>query len=126
MEYWKSTPYLLSFMDRYKLSDRVRATVEADPRGSVAQLIRHLPSLQLDYEAMERRQLLGGGNGRMRALLRDIEESHLHRLLWLPPSISEYTLGRDFEACTTCHEAIGVFVVGDGAEGHCSHGELHR
>ena len=32
MEYWKSTPYLLSFMDNYRLSDRLRATVERSNR----------------------------------------------------------------------------------------------
>ena len=33
MEYWKSTPYLLSFMDRYQLSERVLATVQKELMG---------------------------------------------------------------------------------------------
>lgn len=39
MEYWKSAPYLLSFMDRYKLSERVRDKIESEPNGKVAELV---------------------------------------------------------------------------------------
>ena len=97
MEYWKSTPYLLSFMDRYKLSDRVRAAVEAEPSGAVAQLIRSGHGLQMEREVVEQRRSVAGGNSRMRAFLDDLDESHLHGLLWLPPSLPEHTLGADFE-----------------------------
>ena len=47
MEYWKSTPYLLSFMDRYQLSERVLAAVQKEPDGAAAQLIRRSSGLQL-------------------------------------------------------------------------------
>lgn len=33
----------------------------------------------------------------MRALLNDLSESHLHNLLWLPPSLPEYSLATEFE-----------------------------
>ncbi len=97
MEYWKSSPYLLSFMDRYKLSNRIRHDVEADPVGKVAQFIRGNQKLQLPSRSMERRNPVDGGNGRMRWLLDDLRDSRLHGLLWLPPSLPEHTLGRDFE-----------------------------
>ncbi len=97
MEYWKSTPYLLSFMDRYQLSDRVRAAVEKEPNGAVAQLIQRSSGLQLPRQVAAQRGSVNGGNGRMRAFLRDLADSHLHGLLWLPPSLPAYTLGPDFE-----------------------------
>ena len=97
MEYWKSTPYLLSFMDRYRLSERLQARVESEPNGAVAQLIRHGSGLQVERRDVNSRRPVAGGNGRMRALLRDLSESHLHQLLWLPPSLPEYPLGRAFE-----------------------------
>ena len=97
MEYWKSTPYLLSFMDRYRLSERLRARVESEPNGAVAQLIRRGSGLQMERRDVEDRRSIAGGNGRMRALLRDLSENHLHDLLWLPPSLPEYPLGREFE-----------------------------
>ena len=97
MEYWKSTPYLLSFMDNYRLSDRLRATVEVESNGAAAQLVSRVTGLQVDRRAMEERRDIGGGNGRMRRLLADIEDGHLFELLWLPPSLPLYTLGSDFE-----------------------------
>ena len=97
MEYWKSTPYLLSFMDRYKLSQSVRDNIEREPNGKVAQLIRHSRGLQIHRKSVEQRRSIPGGNGRMRALLRDLVDSRLHRALWMPPSLPEHILGRDFE-----------------------------
>ena len=97
MEYWKSTPYLLSFMDRYMLSERLRERVESEPNGDVAQLIRRGFGLQMERRDVEYRRTITGGNGRMRSLLQDISENHLHDLLWLPPSLPEYPLGRAFE-----------------------------
>ena len=96
-EYWKSAPYLLSFMDRYRLADRVRAAVEKEPRGEIARLIRNNPRLQLRRNQVEQRRSIPGGNGRMRAFLRDLANSRLHSLLWLPPSLPAHRLGRDFE-----------------------------
>ena len=97
MEYWKSTPYLLSFMDRYRLSERLRTAVETESNGAAAQLVRRGNRLQVERRALEERQEVEGGNGRMRALLGDLEDSHLYELLWLPPSLPLHTLGRDFE-----------------------------
>ena len=97
MEYWKSAPYLLSFMDRYQLADRVRAAVRNDPNGPAGQIIRRSSSLQLQHRAVEQRRTLAGGNGRMRAFLRDLTDSHLHELLWLPPALPTHSLGRGFE-----------------------------
>ena len=81
MEYWESAPYLLSFMDRYKLSDRVKAAVEADLNGTVAQLVRTSPTLRLPKQKLEQRLGIDGANGRMRALLDDLDESQLTKLL---------------------------------------------
>ena len=97
MEYWKSTPYLLSFMERYRMSERLRARVESDPDGAVAQLVRRTSGLQVERREVEDRRPVAGGNGRMRALLRDLSDSNLYDLLWLPPSLPEYALGRQFE-----------------------------
>ena len=96
-EYWKSTPYLLSFMEQYRLAARVKEAVEEDPAGPVAELIRNNPNLQLNRDATADRQEVPGGNGRMRAFLNDLQDAGLHRLLWLPPSLPAYKLGPDFE-----------------------------
>ena len=105
-EYWKSAPYLLSFMDRYRLSDSVRSAVEKESNGEIAKLIRDNPRLQIRRNRVEERRSIPGGNGRMRALLRDLTNSRLHRLLWLPPSLPSHTLGRDFERARTATKRL--------------------
>ena len=97
MEYWKSTPYLLSFMDNYRLSDRLQTAVETESNGAVAELVRNGTGLQVERQALEGRREVGGGNGLMRSLVTGLEDSHLYELLWLPPSLPLYTLGSDFE-----------------------------
>ena len=97
MEYWKSTPYLLSFMEQYRLADRVRRAVASAPHGEVAQIIEAGTGLQLPRHSTVERSEVGGGNGRMRALLNDLDDSGLHSLLWLPPLLAGHELGPDFE-----------------------------
>ena len=97
MEYWKSTPYLLSFMERYKLAELVQSAVETNPTGEVAGLIRKSSGLQLRQRSATRGRAIAGGNGRMRAFLDDLGNSGLHRLLWLPPLLPGHELGRDFK-----------------------------
>ena len=97
MEYWKSTPYLLSFMDNYRLSERLRTAVDTEPSGAVAKLVRSGKGLQVERRALEERRGIGGGNGRMRELQSGLEDSNLYELLWLPPSLPLYTLGSDFD-----------------------------
>ena len=106
MEYWKSSPYLLSFMDQYQLSKSVRAAVDAEPNGPVARLVRQSPRLQFPRHSVRERRLVPGGNGRMRALMRDLAGSRLHHLLWLPPSLPTHRLGRDFELTRTATKRL--------------------
>ncbi len=96
MEYWKSTPYLLSFMEQYRLADHVQRAVSNTPRGEVAQLIESGAGLQLPRRSTAERSEVGGGNGRMRTILNDLQDCGFHSLLWLPPLLAGHELGPDF------------------------------
>ena len=96
MEYWKSAPYLLSFMEQYKLPQRIQEAADGDSREAVAELIEGGTHLQLKRQHIAERLAVDGGNGRMRAFLSDLRDSHLQKLLWLPPLMPSYTLGKDF------------------------------
>ena len=98
MEYWKSAPYLLSFMERYRLPQRLEEAANSDSGRSVARLVRTSPRLQISRRRLAGRRALDGGNGRMRAFLRDINDSRLQGLLWLPPVMPSYELGKDFRS----------------------------
>ena len=82
VEYWKSAPYFLSFMDGYQLSRRVRERAD-DP--AVLSLVTAGPSLSASQ--VRGNEPIEAGNARLRALQRDVIDAEMHRLLWMPPSM---------------------------------------
>ncbi|GAB3171882.1 helicase-like protein [Micromonospora palomenae] len=96
VEYWKSAPYFLNFLDGYQLGDKVRAALDGQPHTDVPAL---LASAQLlDGEAISRREPVDLGNGRLRQLAADTVGLGWWRLLWLPPSLPYHALGEPFAA----------------------------
>ena len=81
VEYWKSAPYMFSFMGSYKLADKARA-------GATAQLARMARPAMLPMARIREGAEVDPGNGRMRLLASEVlDEAGLHRRLWLPPSL---------------------------------------
>lgn len=91
LEYWKSAPYLLNFMDGYQLKTRFRTAVEAsayDP--DLLDAVRSAGDGLLDRQVIERYRELDPGNARLRSLAEDTIGREAWRLLWLPPSLPYY------------------------------------
>jgi len=83
VEYWKSAPYFLNFMDGYQLSQKFREA-ELDPWTRRA-LLEHA-------QVIRRSDLRGAGeidpaNARFRQLVSETLDKGLWKLLWLPPSM---------------------------------------
>ncbi len=98
IEYWKSAPYFLNFMDGYQLSEKFRES-DLDPSRrrallANAQVIRR-SDLRSDDE-------IEPGNARLRQLMAETVHRDLWRLLWLPPSMPY-------------HEPVGPFAEIDPA-----------
>jgi hypothetical protein len=89
MEYWKSTPYPLNFMDDYKLAQSFEESARST--GQVA--VKH----RLDIEAVRALRPLDLGNARLRGLVDALDAEQAWQLLWLPPSMAYYTPGRPFD-----------------------------
>lgn len=90
LEYWKSTPYLLNFMEDYRLSRALESAGEDDVlRRETARMIRD-GAHTISWEAFEDYRALDAGNPRMRSLFRDAIECGAWRLLWIPPSLPYY------------------------------------
>jgi hypothetical protein len=83
VEYWKSAPYFVNFMEGYQLAGRVRDAAN-DPH--VQRLARAQPIIR--HEQVSARQEIEPGNARLRALQEEIFDGGLHRLLWMPPSLA--------------------------------------
>ena len=90
IEYWKSAPYLLSFMDDYRLRTESIARLEASTGEDFARLLTDSGRVFLPWGEVEAYAEVDPANARLRSLLKWIERSELWKLLWLPPSLPYY------------------------------------
>ena len=97
LEYWKSAPYLLNFMDDYKLKRAFRDLL-LDPRSlaAVSRMLSGGKSL-LPMQEVKDYQTIDPGNARLRGLMKDTVDAETWKLLWLPPSLPYYELGDPFD-----------------------------
>ena len=95
-EYWKSAPYLVNFMEHYKLKQAIELAID---RGRFVE-DEHLgpgPGL-LSWSDVESYQRVDSQNGRLRWLIDDLERHRAFELLWVPPSIRYYDTGSVYES----------------------------
>lgn len=90
IEYWKSAPYLLNFMEDYEFKRKLRTAMEIASDSGLAKAVRLLGSGLLDRDEVDRYQRLDPGNARLRALHADTIGCKAWRLLWTPPSLPYY------------------------------------
>jgi hypothetical protein len=86
VEYWKSSPYTLSFLRNYKLRERLEEA-SANPPLAVIEALRRAAGRLLSAERLNGYEALDAGNARMRCLFADTLDLGLWRLLWMPPSL---------------------------------------
>lgn len=97
VEYWKSAPYVLSFMEEYKLKQAFKACAQLPERAKeLASLCSSCSTLALPWSDCEAYGKLDPGNARMRWLLERFVDSGVWRLLWVPPSRPWYRLEGPF------------------------------
>ena len=97
MEYVKSSPYLLSFMDKYELKKRiVKALQESGNQG------RHkMDTLLLSKSAINKYRPIKAGSGKLKYLhdlvFGEYRKKKTHLLLWVPASYPYYKAEGVFE-----------------------------
>jgi hypothetical protein len=99
LEYWRSSPYPLNFLDEnYKLKARLHEVVaDGSKRTEFARLVAKRPEALLPWDSLQNYSLDDLGNARLRHLARELlEEQHAHELLWIPPSLPHYGLRGPF------------------------------
>jgi hypothetical protein len=93
-ELWKSAPYLLNFLDGYKLRARFDDhCAQPDRARELAALLDGRTNLLLDRERLAAYDELDPGGPRMRELASDVIDTEAWRLLWIPPSLPYHRLG---------------------------------
>ncbi len=90
LEYWKSAPYLLSFMDDYKLKTNVVASLNMSSENGLTDALTDGGRVSLSWEEVETYAHLDPANARLRSLLQWMERGEAWKLLWLPPSLPYY------------------------------------
>ena len=97
IEYWKSAPYFVNFMDGYKIADRLRTALDDHARAASVQTLLDRTQ-RIDFDAVRRYEPVGLGNARMRALAAATVEQGWWKLLWVPPSLPYLVPGGPFAA----------------------------
>lgn len=97
IEYWKAAPWLLNFMDQYKLHGNIDKLIK-EPRQS-RDFVKAMSSSTLSlmsFDDAARFRRLDPAHGRLRWLIEHALGGGLWQLLWLPPSLPYYELGAPF------------------------------
>jgi len=101
LEYWKSSSYLLNFMEDYKLKQTFHAAIErGDKRKVIAQALSQSRHLLLSWDDLEHYKALDPRNARLRGLSEQVIGSDMWQLLWLPPAMPYYELEGPFRQHT--------------------------
>lgn len=97
VEYWKSAPYFLNFLDGYRVGERLRDRLKAHQgRSTLRPLLSE--GRRLDLGSIERFEPVEWANARMRRLAADTVEQGWWRLLWMPPSLPYHDHGGVYAA----------------------------
>ncbi len=97
LEYWKSAPYLLNFMEHYELKKKFEGALASPEREKALRqaLADNLQAL-LPWDAVTGYARIDPGNARMRGLMEQTIETGAWRLLWVPPALPYYQLEGPF------------------------------
>ncbi|MCK6461069.1 MAG: DEAD/DEAH box helicase, partial [Planctomycetes bacterium] len=99
IEYWKSAPYLLNFMDGYELKKALERTAAQPARAAeVARVLARTRGMLLPTEDMKRYAAVDPGNGRLRHLAEDTLGRGAWRVLWMRPAMPYVQAGAPFDA----------------------------
>lgn len=97
IEYWKSAPYLVNFMDEYDLKRRLTERLDLSGKTKTPLPLPEAASGALLSRAdVEAYRAIDAGNARLRSLIRDTIDNGAWQLLWQPPSWSYYQLAGAF------------------------------
>lgn len=104
IEYWKSAPYLLNFMDDYEIKGAFRNALNVpELQEEVAKLIDANSCALLPWSDIAAYRQIDPANARLRDLLNGTIGAGAWRLLWVPPSLPYYRASGVFADASTSH-----------------------
>jgi hypothetical protein len=100
VEYWKASPYLLNFMEGYKLKSELRDALEASPSPALCESLQAAGRSLIRPSAWERYHRVAPCHAILGRLMRETVDSGWWKLLWVPPSLPYYRLEGPFASST--------------------------
>jgi len=98
IEYWKSAPYVLNFMDEYELKTGLKEAVrDGHHIKELKDALTHAERLLLPWREVEAYAQVDPGNARMRWLFDDVINREAWKVAWVPPSLPYYKLEPPFD-----------------------------
>ena len=93
VEYWKSAPYVLNFMERdgYVFKRDLVERIESGAAGVSEDRVAGLRGAMLKSSALAKFDPCDLQNSRLRALVSAVLDRDAWKLLWIPPSLPYYT-----------------------------------
>ncbi|MFZ2239133.1 MAG: helicase-related protein [Gordonia amarae] len=95
-EYWRSTPYPLSMMDRthYNMAEKFQSAVEQN-NELVLQMLPGSAGI-LQWSDIRKYCPIDPGNAKMRGLVADVLDRGAWKIVWLRPSLPYYALSGEY------------------------------
>ncbi|MBN1274241.1 MAG: hypothetical protein JXB26_18415 [Candidatus Aminicenantes bacterium] len=91
MEFWKSAPYLLNFMDEYDIKRRLKRELRKEqPDRNLVAILRNNRRRMLRWKTIQEYKEIEPVNAKMRMLIENGLKKGSWRLLWVPPSLPYY------------------------------------
>lgn len=95
LEFWKSAPYALEFMDDYQLKNALRYQINTDNPG-LATALKEANSCLFPANDLKQYRQITPHHAKQRRLQEDVLDSNLWKLLWIPPSLPYHALEGPF------------------------------
>ena len=96
IEYWKSVPYLLSYMRGYKLRNKIEKCPESKSEDLI-QLIKSAKEHMIKPNEIKNFMPLSDSNAKTGKLLDETVNKKMWKLLWMPPSMRYIKPTGEFE-----------------------------
>ncbi|MEO8660881.1 MAG: helicase-related protein [Bryobacteraceae bacterium] len=100
IEYWKSSPYLLSFMEHYSLKQNLRDRAHEPDVVAAFKAAEQCPGVLLPWASLRSFKSIDPRNSRLRELIHDTVDCGAWQALWMPPSLPYYNLAGVFADLT--------------------------
>ncbi|MDN3585016.1 hypothetical protein [Mucilaginibacter flavus] len=100
VEYCKSCPFPLSFMEGYQLQKLTRREIDNGNIG-ISQVLAHHETCFLPAERLDQFEPIGSPNAKLAYLCRETLYNGGADLLWIPPSLPYYSFGAPFARQST-------------------------